>query len=144
MKSIYSHDLFYSYILMQIIWLGLKESYHTTTTFFFFFFSFSFFNSSLSRFRNLSPISHQDLSQNFCFFFKIIETFCQTLRVGLFSQRISILISFSNHYTSKTWERERIIERECKKASEFVKQNWILNNIWKTLYVLNKRKIVYI
>ena len=69
MKSFYSHDLFYSYILMQIIWLGLKESYHTTTTFFFFLFFFSFFNSSLSGFRNLSPISHQDLSQNFCFFF---------------------------------------------------------------------------
>ena len=42
MKSFYSHDLFYSYILMQIIWLGLKESYHTTTTFFFSFFLFLF------------------------------------------------------------------------------------------------------
>ena len=139
MKSFYSHDLFYSYIIMQIIWLGLKESYHTTTTFFFFF--FFFFNSSLSGFGNLSPISHQDL---LFFLFRSLRYFVKHLRLAYFHKGYQFLYHSLNHYTSKTWERERITKRKSKKVGEFVKQNWILNNIQKTLYVLNKRKIVYI
>ena len=69
MKSFYSHDLLFIYSnANHQTWVKRVLSYYYYL-FFFFFFSFSFFNSSLSGFRNLSPISHQDLSQNFCFFF---------------------------------------------------------------------------
>ena len=64
------------------------------------------------------------------------ETFRQTLRVmGLayFHKGHQFLFHSFNHYTSKNM-RER--ERESKKTGEFVERNWILNNIWKPLYVL--------
>ena len=86
---------------------------------------------------------NRGLSQNRCKFFtkpliyidsNFIKTFCQTLRLAYFHKGYQFLNHSFNHYTNKNMsererERENITKRQSTKSSEFVKQNWILNNI---------------
>ena len=110
MKSFYSHDLFYSYILMQIIWLGLKESYHTTTTFFFFFF---FFLIRVYQDLGIWVLSAIGICLRiFVFLFRSLRHFVKHLGLAYFHKGYqflyhSLTIILAKHEKEKELQREK-------------------------------------